>query len=161
MESELESEPSYSHTACETIEIFESLPGKAGCSPELLDDIERHFGGALPPLYRWLMESDANRMVSILKLVHPSQLIEQRTDSDRLLADDQDDYTFRLESNHVVITIGELGMGFNYFEANGDDSTPVFYFDTEDDSKDVRPRIESRTFVDYIALKIRERLQLP
>ena len=90
----------------ESIEIFDELPGKCGCPTDLLDEIESSLGGLLPPLYRRLMLSDAQRMANTLHLVHPSRLTEERMVIDNLLADEQETYTFRLDQTQLVVAHG-------------------------------------------------------
>ena len=143
----------------ESIEIFDELPGKCGCPTDLLDEIESSLGGLLPPLYRRLMLSDAQRMANTLHLVHPSRLTDERMVIDNLLADEQEAYTFRLDQTQLVVAHDETG--FDFLDVNCGDSTPVYRFDTEDESEIVLPAIDSGSFVEYISLRIRRFLNLP
>lgn len=144
----------------EAIEIFDEMPGKRGVEETLLDDFELEFDCKLPPLYRRLMIEDGARMCNIPRISHPSKLRENRSEADFILCEETDDYTYRLQSNHVVFAWEDI-YGFYFFEAIGNDDVPVYLFNYYDDSDNGRPRIESSSVYEFIAWRIREYLQLP
>ena len=126
----------------EALETFFELPSMGGCPPELLTGIERQFGCSLPPLYRDLMESDADRIANIPQMIHPRWLTEHREMAEEILADEQGGYSFRLKRSHLVIA-WEDSYGFYFIDANGSDSSPVLLFNYYDDSDNGLPPIES------------------
>lgn len=144
----------------EAIEIFDEMPGKRGVAEQKLVGYETEFQCTLPPIYRRLMAEDGAHLSSIPGVSHPDKLRENRQEADYILCEETDDYTYRLQIDHVVFAWENI-YGFYFFEGNGSDETPVYIFNYYDDTDGGLPRIVSPSIGEFLAEKIREYLQLP
>lgn len=138
-------------------DIFEELPGHRGCPESVLCELEEEFGGPLPPTYRHVMLLDAVRMANITGMFHPSQLLNAKRDAEEVLAEDQ--CHFRLQPKHVVFAREDI-YGFYFFDADGNDASPVYLFNYYDNTDGGLPRQFSPNVREHFSSVIRTYLQL-
>lgn len=101
--------------------------GVVGCTPDEIHRLEQKFGVTLPAVYREFLEKMGKNAGMLFRgtNVFYNRLFELRTDSEELLAENQE--SFHLSEDAFVFLMHQ-GYEFMYFSTNAGDDPPVFQY---------------------------------